>query len=226
MSAAPVSRSKRKRQLLKAIRRGRNSLSRAEIVEAARTILQEDGIDKLSMRHIAEKLKCSVASPYAHFKSREEIIGELFRIGENNLTMELRAAQESSSDVYEQLSAIAHTYWKFSRENGAMHKLMYMSSGKMYRRVFPSLPTSYRVFLETVRAGFKSGAFGHRSKTYSAIARTMWAWMYGLIVLDMNGMLREKSGDPIAEGISFFHVLLRNADQVEDQISAGKPRLS
>lgn len=223
MSAAPVSKSRRKRDLLKAIRRGRNSLSRKEIVEAAQFILLEEGIDGLSMRHIAKRLKCSVASPYAHFKSREEIIGELFRIGENDLTTELRQAQASSPDVYEQLSAIARTYWKFSRENGAMHKLMYMSSGKMYRKFFPSLPTSYRVFLETVRAGFRSGAFGHRSRTYSAIARTMWAWMYGLIVLDMNGMLREKSGDPIAEGITFFHVLLRNADQIEGH---APPRLS
>lgn len=213
------SRSKRKRQLLKAIRRGRNSLSRAEIIDAARGILQEEGIDSLSMRHIAKRLKCSVASPYAHFKSREEIIGELFRLGEANLTARLKEAQASSEDVFEQLSEIARTYWRFSQENGAMHRLMYMSSGKMYRKVFPSLPTSYRVFLETVRAGFRSGAFGHRSKTYSAIARTMWAWMYGLIVLDMNGMLREKAGDPIAEGITFFHVLLRNADQIE---SSGK----
>jgi len=195
-------------------RRARGSLSREEIVLAAAEILQSEGLDALSMRRIADKLKCSVASPYAHFENQEEILRILVVEGERKLTGDLRHAQNSSEDAYLQLDAIAHGYWTFATENRELHRLMFSASGgKLYRRSFPTLPTSYRVFLETIRRGISSGAIPHSRKSYPGIARTMWAWMYGLIVLDLNGMVRHAKGsDPVEEGISMFIKMLRSGD--------------
>lgn len=192
-------------------RRARGSLSREEIVQAALDIIRHDGVEGLSMRRIAERLGCSVASPYAHFENQEEILRLLITDGEKILTADLKAAQASSDDVYSQLSAIAHAYWNFASENRQLHRLMFSAAGgKLYRRSFPTLPTSYRVFLETIRHGITSGAIPHPRKSYPAIARTMWAWMYGLIVLDLNEMIRHARGaDPVAEGIDYFTRMLK-----------------
>jgi AcrR family transcriptional regulator len=193
-------------------RRARGSLSREEIVQAALEIIRLDGVEGLSMRRIAERLGCSVASPYAHFENQEEILRLLITDGEKILTADLKAAQGSSDDVYEQLSAIAHAYWNFARANRQLHRLMFSAAGgKLYRKSFPTLPTSYRVFLETIRHGITSGTIPHPRKSYPAIARTMWAWMYGLIVLDLNEMIRHARGaDPVAEGIDYFTRMLKN----------------
>lgn len=195
-------------------RRIRGSLSREEIVQAAREILQESGIEALSMRRIAERLGCSVASPYAHFENQEEIMRILVVDGERILTTDLRVAQASSKDVYYQLDAIAHGYWDFATRNKELHRLMFSASGgKLYRKSFPTLPTSYRVFLETIRRGISSGQIPHSRKSYPAIARTMWAWMYGLIVLELNDMMRHAKGsDPVKEGIDFFTKMLRSGE--------------
>lgn len=192
-------------------RRTRNSLSRAEILDAAMAIVTDEGLEHLSMRNIAHRLSCSVASPYAHFENQEEMIKELIKVGEAHLTSALKDAQSSSEDVFEQLNAIAQTYWSFSVNNRELHKLMFNMNGNAYRKVFQSLPTSYRVFLETLRNGVVSGKIPYTRNGYRAIARTMWAWMYGLIVLEMTGMLRKRtlSDDPVGEGIAFFTVLLR-----------------
>jgi len=195
-------------------RRGRNSLSRSEILDASLTILKAGGIDALSMRGIATKLGCSVASPYAYFQNREEIFRELIALGERQLTADLKSAQAISEDVFDQLAAIAHTYWNFATENRELHKLMFnMDIGKMYRKVFMHLPTSYRVFLETIRGGIRSGAI-RGSKRYPGLARTMWAWMYGLIVLEMGNMIRARSAeqDPVQEGIEIFTNVLRGSE--------------
>ncbi|GAB4427123.1 MAG: hypothetical protein OHK0011_08890 [Turneriella sp.] len=193
-------------------RRARGSLSREEIVQAALDIIRHEGVEGLSMRRIAERLGCSVASPYAHFENQEEILRLLITDGEKILTADLKAAQASSDDVYEQLSVIAHAYWNFARKNRQLHRLMFSAAGgKLYRKSFPTLPTSYRVFLETIRHGITSGAIPHPRKSYPAIARTMWAWMYGLIVLDLNEMIRHARGtDPVAEGIDYFTRMLKN----------------
>lgn len=199
---------------IKKQRRARGSLSREEIVRAAHTILNTEGLEALSMRRVAEKLGCSVASPYAHFENQEEILRILVVEGERKLTSDLRAAQASSDDIYLQLDAIAHGYWHFATENRELHRLMFSASGgKLYRRSFPTLPTSYRVFLETIRHGISSGGIPHPRKSYPGIARTMWAWMYGLIVLDLNGMVRHARGaDPVEEGIVMFVKMLKSGD--------------
>ncbi|HNE25396.1 MAG: TetR/AcrR family transcriptional regulator [Leptospirales bacterium] len=201
-----------KRRPLRLPRRVRGSISRREILEAAVAVLSEKGVEGLSMRHIAQHMGCSVASPYAYFSSQEEIIRHLITEGEKKLTLDLKAAQECSHDVYVQLDAIAHAYWNFSSENRELHKLMFnMGGGRLYRQVFPSLPTSYRVFLETIREGIISGAIPYPRTSYPSIARTMWSWMYGLIVLEMNEVLRRrKTSDPVKEGIALFHHLLRS----------------
>jgi AcrR family transcriptional regulator len=174
-------------------------------------ILREEGVESLSMRRIAHKIGCSVASPYNHFESQQEIIRHLIYAGEKKLTNQLKSALDRSSDVYEQLNHIAHAYWNFASENRELHKLMFNAvGGRLYRQTFPSLPTSYRVFLETIRQGIKSGAIPFPRQDYPKIARTMWSWMYGLIVLEMNEILRKKrESDPIEEGIQLFTLLLK-----------------
>lgn len=192
-------------------RRVRGSLTREEILNASIEILQEEGVEHLSMRRIAKKLGCSVASPYTHFQSQEEIIRHLILEGEKKLTSDLRKAQDKTKDVYSQLDAIARAYWNFSEENKELHKLMFNAvGGRLYRNAFPSLPTSYRVFLETIRSGIATNEIRFSRQEYPAIARTMWSWMYGLIVLEMNEILRKrKDSDPIQEGIYLFKLLLK-----------------
>jgi AcrR family transcriptional regulator len=197
---------------LKHSRRERGSLTKREILSVSLEILQEEGVGSLSMRHIAKKLKCSVASPYKHFESQEDIIRHLILEGERRLTADLKNAQDLSQDVYGQLASIAQAYWNFSNQNKELHRLMFNAvSGKLYRKTFPSLPTSYRVFLETIREGIVSGEIKFSRKDYPAIARTMWSWMYGLIVLEMNEVLRKKrkETDPIQEGIDLFTILMK-----------------
>ena len=196
----------------KRTRRVRNSLNRAEILSAALKIIQTDGVESLSMRSIAKHLNCSVASPYTHFKNQEEIIQALLYSGEQKLTADLNIARASTENPFGQITAIAHTYWQFSVENQGLHKLMFSAGGGLHKKLFAA-PSSYRVFLKTVRDGLKKESSEMPRPRYNSIARTMWAWMYGLLVLQMTEILnREKlKQDPIEEGMLVFKTLFRNA---------------
>ena len=50
------------------------SLTKKLIISKAIDILNEDGIDKLSMRVIASKLNVSATSIYWHFKNKDELL--------------------------------------------------------------------------------------------------------------------------------------------------------
>src|SRR5690349_20399983 len=105
--------------------RGRPALNRDMILTAGMEIIESEGVGSLSMRNIAKKLNCSVAGPYFYFKNQDEIIRGLIAQGESKLTAQLRAARAQHTDIYDQMTAIAHTYWNFAQSNRELHKLIF-----------------------------------------------------------------------------------------------------
>ena len=57
--------------------RGRQVIDRKLVVEAALSLLDEVGVDALSMRRLAERLGVKAASLYWHVKNKEELLGLL-----------------------------------------------------------------------------------------------------------------------------------------------------
>ena len=53
---------------------GQRGLTRDRLVEAALELIQEDGLDGLSMRALAERLEVKAASLYWHVRDREELL--------------------------------------------------------------------------------------------------------------------------------------------------------
>ncbi len=194
-------------------RRTRNSLTREEILNAAEAIVNTEGVANLSTRRIADRLGCSVASPYAHFENYEEIVKCLIIRGEDILIRMLKSSLTLTNDSYEQIGGIAKAYWKFAQEHKELHKLMFNTGpvGTIHRKALNVAPRSYRIFLATLKKGFDNGQFHIERKNYPAFARTMWAWIYGLMVLDLTGVLQTKHSDnnPLDEGIALFSDMLR-----------------
>src|SRR4051794_1681150 len=54
--------------------RKRQPLDRAQIVRAALALLDEVGLDGLTMRHLAERLGVQAASLYRHVRDKEELL--------------------------------------------------------------------------------------------------------------------------------------------------------
>lgn len=78
-------------------RRPRGSLSRAEILEAAREIVERDGLRQLSMPVLATHLKSGVTSIYWYFRNKDALVDAL--------------AQQVLSDVHQQLPPIGDGAW-------------------------------------------------------------------------------------------------------------------
>jgi AcrR family transcriptional regulator len=58
-------------------RRARNSLTRAEIADAARDILSSDGAGALTMRAVAQRLGAAPMALYTHVASKEQLLDEV-----------------------------------------------------------------------------------------------------------------------------------------------------
>src|SRR5499427_8577593 len=58
-------------------RRKRRTLDQAQVVRAALALLDEVGLDELTMRRLAERLNVKAASLYRHVRNKEELLALL-----------------------------------------------------------------------------------------------------------------------------------------------------
>ncbi len=192
-------------------RRIRNSLSRGEIIAGALEVVREQGVDDLTVRQVARRLRCSVSALYSHFKNFDEIYNAMIGETERELGRELRKARLGFVNTIDQLLAVARTYWRFALEHKDMHRLMYRQ--QRYLRI----PPAYRVYLDTFRRGYRTGDLQYSRKEAQALARTMFAWLYGLIAMELLGVSRisEHGARQLEDGLRHFHHLLASGGRFE-----------
>jgi AcrR family transcriptional regulator len=80
-------------------RRARNSLTRPEIVEAARDVLRDGGIEAFTIRAVADRLGASAMSLYNHVESKEDVLDAAL----DGLLLELRLADDPARPAGEML---------------------------------------------------------------------------------------------------------------------------
>ncbi|MFZ5630786.1 MAG: TetR-like C-terminal domain-containing protein [Spirochaetota bacterium] len=129
----------------------------------------------------------------------------------------MRQAEAAHADIYGKINAIAHAYWDFATKNRQLHRLMFsVRERSLNGRNLNSLPSSYRIFLETVRLGIVTGEFPNPRRTYLEIGAMLWSWMYGLLNLELNGLVRKsRRADPVQRGIDMFYMILKTAPKPE-----------
>ena len=173
---------------------------RTRIVEAARDIVSENGLDALSMRAIAERVEYSPATLYLYFRDKEDLLREVVVEGFRRLAEASRTQLEGveASDPAAQHRALGRAYARFALENTA------------YFRVMFELPTVARVWspgecqpcsakgestdafcmvIETVRRAIDAGLIDLADAKRGALIS--WGLIHGLTSLYLSGHLRD-----------------------------------
>jgi AcrR family transcriptional regulator len=105
-------------------REKRHQRTRNAILEAARHIVHEDGINALSMREIARRIEYSPAGLYEYFGSKEEIIDAICAEGFYRLNMQLRSTDPALPPA-EYLAESGRNYVRFAMQNPDFFMLMF-----------------------------------------------------------------------------------------------------
>lgn len=96
---------------------------RRALIAAARTALDEDGLERLSLREIARRAGVSPAAPYRHFASLGELLAAVATDGFDELAANLDAAW--SDAALDPLAALGRAYVHFARANPRLYRLMF-----------------------------------------------------------------------------------------------------
>ena len=157
----------------------------SSILDAARDILAEDGLDALSMRAVAARVGLSATALYNYFENKQALVDRVvargFRRFENYMW---RALDGVPKGGFERLRALGSAYLRFARENEQYFKIMFTIQPEDPREI-EELPGQggYRILRESVAEAIETGRM--RDADPDLIALYMWSSVHGLATLSL-----------------------------------------
>lgn len=141
-----------------------------QIVLAARELIEQEGLEALTMRLLAARLGIRAPSLYKHFDSKEALEAALISIGFEEQGVLFTAALEASAVP---IVAMAEAYRSYARRHPQLYRLMYDRSLDRSLLVPGSEESAV---VPVVRAVGDD----------RDVARALWAFAHGMTILELN----------------------------------------
>ena len=188
---------------------------REKILGAAKTLFLEKGIEKTSIRNIADKIEYSPGIIYHYFRDKNEILHALHQSGFIQL-MNKMSVLTSVRDPLERLKAMGSIYINFALESPDMYDLMFIKEAPMEHIIrlekndWIEGGSTFNYLRETIRECIVQGLFsGHDEE---ALAFLVWSTVHGMVSLNIRKrcevILSDRKNHIVKDGLEEFFKML------------------
>lgn len=160
---------------------------RTRILDAARELFANEGVESVTMRRIADRIEYSPTAIYFHFRDKEALLAELcdcdFRSFAHGF---IEIAQ--IADPVERLRAAGEAYVSFGLNNPSHYRLMFMTPKTTEASTIDKgnpEEDSYAFLKGIVAELMASGRFRDDVTDVDLAAQVMWSAMHGLVSLEI-----------------------------------------
>jgi AcrR family transcriptional regulator len=153
------------------------------IREQAQRLFAERGVDAVSVRDIAAA--CGMAPPnlYAHFRSKDDLVGDLFREGYADYGRQMLAALAEPGDFRQRLARVVTLACRLHDEDYARFRFLIMVQHGQLAGVVRDESSPVEVIARALAAAMAAGEIPRRNPDLAA------AVVVGLIVQPATFML-------------------------------------
>jgi AcrR family transcriptional regulator len=172
------------------------------LIKAGLEILEEDGLEALTMRAIAARVGVSHTAPKNHFDGLHGLLAAIAAEGFRRHAAEMKTGVENASAGRERLDAASEGYARFARENGALFRLMFSPrfNEKAGEELVTAARSSYGV-LRGIAEGLEWEKPGPERSSELEALRTelmLWVFVHGYASLVNEGQMpRKPDGEPV-----------------------------
>jgi AcrR family transcriptional regulator len=145
---------------------------------AARQILEEEGLEALSLRSVARRAGVSHAAPYRHFPSREALLAELAVDGFRELREEIAKAAAVPGAMPDRIARVGAAYARFAARHASLLRLMF-SAEFPNRAQIPALAEATESIGQEIGAVLGDPILG----------LAVWGAVHGLTMLSIDNMI-------------------------------------
>jgi AcrR family transcriptional regulator len=163
------------------------------ILRAARDLLEENGLEKLTLADIAQRADYSKPAIYEYFDGIENLLSELSNSGFIQLGERLKTFPKTLPPD-ERLVAMGGETLGFAAENPELYKLMFSRigfypQGKADTDLKNTMQISYRVLVDTIQEGIEKKIFKTRAGfDWKAMTYITWTLIHGMASLKKSLM--------------------------------------
>jgi AcrR family transcriptional regulator len=165
-------------------------LPRALLSEAVQ-IIQEQGVDALTLRGVGERLGVSRTAMYRHFPSKQALLGAVAAEGFRTLRAELLAAYEEGARGRPGFEEMGLAYVRFALGHPSHYRVMF--GGFVSRDDIDPDRTrvgadAFQVLVDAIVEQQQSGLV--RGDDPRMLAVYIWSVVHGVAMLALDGMLK------------------------------------
>lgn len=168
---------------------------RQDVLQASLALIEEGGLDRLSMREVARKAGVSHQAPYHYFGDREAILAALAGEGFSRLGQSLARAAADAGEPGDAVVAMGKAYVDFAIRHPPYFQVMFRADAVPLDRYPEARKQENEAFgklVEEIDKAFTGQAPEERRR----IAVAVWAMVHGLATLILEGSLARKVGVP------------------------------
>lgn len=169
-------------------RERRRERTRQDIINAATTLIAQEGAESMSLREIARRIDYSPAGLYEYFDSKEALVEAVCNENNRRLLMYLRAVSpDLPPDTY--LVELSLAYIAFARANRELFTLVFtrfpITSLDLSGFDDLSDDDSFSLLYRGVERAMQAGIFSAECPIFE-IAYILWAQAHGMAMLQAN----------------------------------------
>jgi AcrR family transcriptional regulator len=168
--------------------------TKQKLVNVTRQMIDNGGIDSVSMREIGKKMQLSRSATYRHFNNKEDlfaaIVVENFEMLRNNICSLIKDMSEPTIII----KRILIFYYEFGVNNHDHYRLMF---GKEWNKeLYPDVYTAAFTTFETMETFFAQAQNQNCiiNKATKELTAMVYAFIHGLIELKFAGHNESEKG--------------------------------
>src|ERR1700730_8380588 len=178
-------------------------IDRETLVIVASELLEQEGLDAVSMRRLALALDVRASSLYHHFADKSALLSAVAEKGLHLLAAELEQARAwADPDAHQQIRALGIAYRAWALLHPQLYLLLFGSTPVEK----PSSSTGRAVAALMVEVATQLVG----EKKAVAAAQAAWAFVHGFVMLELAGQMQ--LGDPVEGFLLGLEVFAQGLD--------------
>lgn len=163
---------------------------RNQILDAARSLFVERGIEAVTMREIAKQINYSATTLYHYFADKEALLQAVCDEDFLALATGLREIMQLP-DLKARIDALFHGYARFALQHPNHYRLMFMTPRTPCNQEITQIQQgnteqdAYAQLKLVVQEAFDAGLFRPELTDFELIAQTLWASIHGVCSLEI-----------------------------------------
>lgn len=151
-----------------------------EIIEAALSIVREQGFDSLTARALGTKLGSSARPIFTVFQSMEEVQTEVIAAAREQYNSPIREALSQSKNIH-RFKCVGEQYIKFAISEPKLFQLLFMKEQEHmpnFTNILPIIEMNYEQILSSIEE-----EYGFDRSVSQRIYQHLWVYTHGIATL-------------------------------------------